>query len=624
MNYRSELDGLRAVAVISVILFHAGFEIFSGGFVGVDVFFVISGYLITTILIEEISNNQFSIENFYERRARRILPALFFIIIFCILFAWIWMRPAHMNDFSQSLVAVSVFSSNILFWSEGGYLVPGNVEKPLYHTWSLAVSEQFYLVFPIFLITIWNFGRKKVFWLILLISVISLLISEWGWRNTPNANFFLVLTRAWELLTGSLVAFMIYYKSIKNNNFLALIGLVAIIFSVFAYDISTPIPSVHILVPVLGTVMIILYAKKNTLVTDLLSTKFMVGIGLISYSAYLWHFPLMSFAKIKLLNPPDKFLMLSLSFISFIIAFISWKFIEKPFRNRERISRKFFISFSLVGILFFSVIGILGHFSEGFRYRFSTLVNGDTGHIPYYKYIDQKYFDCEPKSIASNALSWNEFLRCKQSRQGEPDWLIIGDSHAEHLFLGLADENPDINIVYYIFGTAPYLGNKDFHNIFEVIADIEDSKTILLTMHYNHKVSKDNVDGFETGYRNTIKYLKNLGHQVILVGSIPEHLANADNCKFGRNLIEVYNFCSTSIQDFQLQKNKYEPTIRELSLEFDIPFISIYEPLCDSSRCNMIIDETLLYRHNSHLNIPGSILIGSYLTQKIREIEYFN
>ena len=622
MNYRSEIDGLRALAVIPVILFHAGFELFSGGFVGVDVFFVISGYLITTILIEDMQNKRFSIINFYERRARRILPALFFVMLICIPFAWMWMLPTQMKNFSQSLVAISFFASNILFWKESGYFDVDAKEKPLLHTWSLAVEEQYYLLFPIFLILVWRFGKNKVFWMIFVMAAVSLMLSEWGWRNKPDANYYLVVTRAWELLAGSIVAFMIHRRGDKNNNTLALIGLAAIIFSIFTYDKNTPFPSAYSLVPVLGTIMIVLYAKKNSLVADLLSTKVMVNIGLISYSAYLWHFPLISFAKIKLLNSNSVFLMLSLSIVSIIIAFISWKYIEKPFRNRERISRKIIFFFSLVGLLVFSVFGLLGHFSEGFRDRFSALVDGDTGHVLYYKYIDEKYFDCEPKSIASKALLWNEFLRCKQSKEGEFDWLLIGDSHAEHLFLGLADENSNTNIAYYIFGSAPYLGNKDFQNIFKVLADIKDSKKILLTMHYNHKVSKDNVDSFEVGYRNTIKYLHNLGHQVILVGSVPEHLANAENCKYARNSIEVNNFCSTSVQDFKLQKNKYEPTIRELSLEFDIPFISIYEPLCDSSRCNMIIDGTLLYRHNSHLNIPGSILIGRYLTQKIREIEY--
>ena len=163
MKYPAEIDGLRALAVVSVILFHAGFELFNGGFVGVDAFFVISGYLITTILIENIENKRFSIVNFYERRARRILPALFFVMLVCIPVAWMWMLPNQMKDFSQSLVAVSLFASNILFWRESGYFATAAEEKPLLHTWSLAVEEQYYVLFPIFLILTWRFGKNRVF-----------------------------------------------------------------------------------------------------------------------------------------------------------------------------------------------------------------------------------------------------------------------------------------------------------------------------------------------------------------------------------------------------------------------------------------------------------------------------
>ena len=170
MKYRAEIDGLRALAVLPVILFHAGFELFSGGFVGVDVFFVISGYLITTIIIDDIENNRFSIVNFYERRARRILPALFFVMLVCIPFAWMWMLPEQMKDFSQSFVAVALFASNILFWQESDYFDAASEEKPLLHTWSLAVEEQYYLLFPIFLLLAWRFGRNKVFWMIVVFS----------------------------------------------------------------------------------------------------------------------------------------------------------------------------------------------------------------------------------------------------------------------------------------------------------------------------------------------------------------------------------------------------------------------------------------------------------------------
>ena len=330
MKYRAEIDGLRALAVFPVILFHAGFELFNGGFVGVDVFFVISGYLITTIRIEDIENNRFSIVNFYERRARRILPALVFVMLVCIPFAWMWMLPSQMKDFSQSFIAVSLFASNVRFWKESGYFEAVSEEKPLLHTWSLAVEEQYYVLFPIFIILAWRFGKRRVFWMIVLLAAVSLLLSEWGWRNKAAANFYLAPTRAWELFAGSISAFIVQKQGVKKNNLLALIGLAAIIFSIFVYDEITPFPSLYALVPVIGVVLIVLYADKETLVAKLLGTRVLVGIGLISYSAYLWHQPLFAFARIKLIEKPSMELMLILSITSIALAYGSWKYIEKP------------------------------------------------------------------------------------------------------------------------------------------------------------------------------------------------------------------------------------------------------------------------------------------------------
>lgn len=353
LSYRPEIDGLRALAVIPVILFHAGFELFSGGFVGVDVFFVISGYLITSILIEDIENKRFSIAHFYERRARRILPALFVVMFTCIPFAWMWMMPDQLRDFAQSLIAVSFFASNILFWRESDYFAAAAEEKPLLHTWSLAVEEQYYLLFPIFLILAWRFGKNRVFWLIVVMAGISLLLSEWGWRKQPTANFYLAPTRAWELFAGSIAAFIVQKKGIQKNNFIALIGLLAILFSIFVYDKNTPFPSLYAAVPVIGTVLLILYADKKTYAAKLLSNKTFVGIGLISYSAYLWHQPLFAFARIELIEPPSNILMGFLVLATFLLAYGSWKYIEKPFRQRGCISGKFTVIFVLSFLIFF-------------------------------------------------------------------------------------------------------------------------------------------------------------------------------------------------------------------------------------------------------------------------------
>ena len=267
MKYRAEIDGLRALAVLPVILFHAGFEWFSGGFVGVDIFFVISGYLITTIIITEMAEDRFSIINFYKRRARRILPALFFVMAVCLPFAWLLLVPNELKDFGQSIVSVSIFSSNILFWIEAGYFDAASELKPLLHTWSLAVEEQYYLLFPIFLILTWRLGVKWIIFLLSIVFFISLGLAEWASNQITqpkiiSAAYFLLPTRGWELLVGVFVAFYLksntFFNSKMFNQMMSLIGIIMISYSVIAFDKNTPFPSLYTLVPVIGTALLIL------------------------------------------------------------------------------------------------------------------------------------------------------------------------------------------------------------------------------------------------------------------------------------------------------------------------------------------------------------------------------
>ena len=420
MKYRAEIDGLRALAVVPVILFHAGFELFNGGFVGVDVFFVISGYLITTILIEDMEANRFSLLNFYERRARRILPALFFVMMVCLPFSWMWMLPSKMEAFSKSLIAVSLFASNILFWREDSRYFDGTEEeKPLLHTWSLAVEEQYYVLFPIFFFLAWRYGKNRVFWMIVVMTSISLLLREWGSRskaiNINTANFYLAPTRAWELFSGSIAAFIVHKKGVHKNDALSLLGLAAIIFSIFVYDETIPFPSIYTLVPVAGVVLLILFAGKESLATRILSKKAFVGIGLISYSAFLWHQPLFAFARIRLTQEPSELLMIILSGLSLLLAVASWRYVEKPFRQRFFLKRKYIFLISLGGIVTFIGMGLAGYLNNGFTKRMS-----DKDII-----FESALFNDVTKLLIESQQK-NSF-----SDDGRKKILIIGDSFAK-------------------------------------------------------------------------------------------------------------------------------------------------------------------------------------------------
>jgi peptidoglycan/LPS O-acetylase OafA/YrhL len=366
--HRPEIDGLRAIAVVPVILFHAGFQTFSGGFVGVDVFFVISGYLITSIIIKDIDARRFSFADFYERRARRILPALFAMLALCLPFAWAWMLPVDLKAFSVSLASVCLFASNILFWHQANYFDVGSELKPLLHTWSLAVEEQFYIVHPIVMILLARFARRRLRLFLGASALASLFLSQYLSVSHPSFNFYWLPTRAWELLAGSLCA-VTPIKDRPNVNIPGIVGLGLLLVSIVALSDRTPMPSLYGLIPVLGTCLVILFAKQGTYAARLLSFRPIVLIGLISYSAYLLHQPALALARTRALGPLSTSATLALIALVFAAAYLSWRFVEMPWRTRKgsgAIGRNVLAISAATFAIVFMTIGIGGHVTWGY------------------------------------------------------------------------------------------------------------------------------------------------------------------------------------------------------------------------------------------------------------------
>ncbi len=370
MRYRPEIDGLRALAVIPVILFHAGFSAFAGGFVGVDVFFVISGFLITSIILTDLENRRFSLIHFYERRARRILPPLFLVMGVSAVFAFSWMLPDPLENFGQSLFATALFSNNILLWLTSGYWDLESEFKPLLHTWSLGVEEQYYVLFPIFMLLVFRWAKRRAEAILVCAGIASLIFAFWGANSIPKATFFSLLGRGWEIIVGSLIAFHRHSDNpTKTANWikqsLSLLGIASIAASVFFFGGITPTPSVHTLLPTLGAALIILFADQGTAVYSVLSSRVMVGIGLISYSTYLWHQPVFALSRIYSVGEASKMAIFALMVGTVIIAVLTWRFVESPFRSKEVFSRRQIFVFSFCGSLFFIALGLLLHFSSG-------------------------------------------------------------------------------------------------------------------------------------------------------------------------------------------------------------------------------------------------------------------
>jgi peptidoglycan/LPS O-acetylase OafA/YrhL len=433
LRYRAEIDGLRAVAVVPVILFHAGFEFFGGGFVGVDVFFVISGFLITSIILADMDAGRFGLANFYERRARRILPALFFMMAVCVPVAWLLLTPRDLRDFAQSIIAVSTFSSNILFWRESGYFDTAAELKPMLHTWSLAVEEQYYIFFPLFLMLVWRAGKFWVLATLLMAFVLSIGIGQWGAYNSPVAAFYLLPTRGWEILLGAFIALYLgrrepHVFSPAINQALSLVGLLLIAYSVVVFNERTPFPSFYTLVPTIGTGLILLCAIDGTVTNRILCNRVIVGVGLVSYSAYLYHQPIFVFTRYFTQSPLETGLLFSLFAVTFAAAFVSWRYIEKPFRNRQLVSRK--VIFAGSGVIAASFIGIGVIAQLVFVEPTSIKIAGETIRIP--KKFGGIFLDgrnCSfPKFENDDVCVING-----SPSKGNLKIVVIGDSHARVL-----------------------------------------------------------------------------------------------------------------------------------------------------------------------------------------------
>ena len=368
VRYRADIDGLRAISVFAVVFYHADFiffnkEIFSGGFIGVDIFFVISGYLITSLILKEINNNNFSITNFYTRRIRRIIPVLFFVIISCIPIAYIFFLPSSLVDFLYSILSTLFFSSNLYFHHTGLiYGGPDSSLKPLLHTWSLSVEEQFYIIFPVILILFRKFLKNYILHLFIIFFFVSFISTQIISIKYPLHNFYFINVRIWELLAGSIIAYL-NTNSIKYNNkltdYFPYLGLTLILFSIFLLNDEMSLPSIYSMPAVIGTCLIIFFSNSNNFLTIVLSLRVFVFFGLISYSLYLWHFPLFAFYNYIFFESNSFIIKIIIILLSILLSFLSYFFIEKPFRNKKKISNKNLFTSVVISFLFilsFSII----------------------------------------------------------------------------------------------------------------------------------------------------------------------------------------------------------------------------------------------------------------------------
>jgi peptidoglycan/LPS O-acetylase OafA/YrhL len=426
ITYRPEIDGLRAIAVGAVILYHSqitifGQQPFKGGFIGVDIFFVISGYLITSIILKElVTTGSFSFKYFYERRIRRILPALIFVMSASLPFAWIYLSLSSFVDFSKSILYSLGFSSNYYFWYSGHqYGAESGFLKPFLHTWSLSLEEQFYILFPIILLITFKYFRKYLIHILILGFVISLGLADWSSRNYPSASFYFLHTRIWELLAGSILAYFeitgggVRFKYKILNLILPSSGLFLIGYSILFFNDKMFHPSFYTLSPTIGVCLIIWFSNKNELITKILSTKLFVGIGLISYSLYLWHYPIFAFARVTEFTQGSLFNKLLLGIIIVSVSIFSYYLIERSARQKKY-KFKVILSLIIFFIVFLIIVNLNFIFNQGYKSRFN--INIQKART--YDYLTK-----------DGEICFGNIKLCKFNKDKKQKIFLIGDSH---------------------------------------------------------------------------------------------------------------------------------------------------------------------------------------------------
>jgi len=508
MTYRKEIDGLRALAVLPVVFFHAGFELFSRGFLGVDIFFVISGYLITSLILREQSLGTFSIINFYERRARRIIPALFLIMIVCIPFAIYLMQPDDLENFGQSLVATTLISNNYLLYLTSGYWDLASEFKPLLHTWSLGVEEQYYILFPILMMLAWKIGLKIIFFTFLLLSSLSLVhfynLSSQDNFGFNNESFLLLTSRAWQILFGAIAAiFLFKFKESKflNSNLtseiFSLIGIGCLIFSLFLFKESSFYQGVFSFSAVIGTLLIILFSKETTFSTRFLVMKYVVGLGLISYSLYLWHQPIFAFLRIISLEKPSEIFLLLSVVLALIISLFSYR-LERFFRDKKAISSKAFFSLGLVCLLLIVGTGLYLHQSEGFYKTYPELENSE---------LKGEYSNTNDGYVISASRFLNkEFVYEKKS-----NLLITGDSFARD-FINMGESNGYFSNYELSLKELNCFNNNEISP--ESYKDPFNNADMVVISYRVLRSEKE-----KSCFLNQLKYLQSLNKEFIVIGT---------------------------------------------------------------------------------------------------------
>jgi peptidoglycan/LPS O-acetylase OafA/YrhL len=646
LKYRKDIDGLRAIAVLAVVLFHLDFTVISGGFIGVDVFFVISGFLITGIIHRKILENNFSFLSFYQRRILRILPVFYVVVVVTLLFgAWI-LLPEDFENLVNSVSAASLHLSNVFFWVQAnGYFSLNTDQLPFLHTWSLSVEEQFYLFWPVSLIVLTKlFGKSslknsKILFVISLVLLLSLVLSEIAARNEKLYAYYLIHTRVFELLMGGVLVFLPANKlTPRVNSLLAWSGISLIAASIFLLNKGANFPGLNAFIPCLGASLLIYTGQQKNFISILLSTRILVSIGLISYSLYLWHWPPIAFANYMHLELTF-FQRIVLLLFLFGISYLSWKYVENPCRSlniKFRTAMMWFFIFPLLVVLSFTYII---HFFDGIPERFSVEKQAKISFISH-PFPDRK--NC------INEISQFQFDRyCDYGIEpSKADIFLAGDSHANAI-IGAVEEmalNADKKLFASTFAGAPVLINVDSvnfskerqrtdlrksnHTFLEYIKNYKfeyvvlaarypqylngelEHKNRLLYLSTPNRFSNgvlDNIEILEQGLRISLKTIINASSKPIIVVNVPEFPTDISRCI----IFKSAEGCAMPKADVVARQTNFVVMLNKLRAEFpSLIVIDFTNILCDELYCFSSHNGRPYYFDSNHINYAAAKEMG--------------
>ncbi len=662
MVYRSDIDGLRALAVCIVIFFHFGIPGFSGGFIGVDVFFVLSGYLIGSIILNQLHKDTFSFLRFYFRRIRRLFPVFVVVIVATTIAAYSIMLPNDFREFGQSVIASSVYLSNILFYMEAGYFDTASHLKPLLHTWSLSVEEQFYIVFPVLAWLIYRLKKAWLFPIFLILTISSLLAAELYLDQNTSAVFYLYPFRAWEMFIGVCLATQ-YLPKIQSPRIglaFSIAGLAMIVLPSILYTDKTPFPGFTAFIPCLGTCLLIYSgSSQQSFIHRLLMTRIPVFLGKISYSLYLWHWPVYVLYMYDKTSDAGALDILKMGSLTLAAAFLSWKYIETPFREgRAPFSQTILPAFTATALSSLILIGAGYYFhkTNGVPERL------DERTASFARAANDLFGDlssCEEEN--NQTLADISYCTIGKPFTSENYTLIWGDSHGGAYKRGYEEaiNKKEHSALLAWTGGCPPVFNIDKDEsvssrvidqqcakrnqaIRELIENDSRINAIILVGRWSYYLNGEGVgvdqhnkitvwpengnpddsqpqdDFFVKTFNKTILQLQNSGHKVFVVEQSPEFSQyQARIVALGlmggdKNITNAFNdLTSEDYVNVNKRQNKIQQALKQAHNDGVITLLKTHDFFCKEEKCSLILDGSPAYFDNNHLSSAGAVKISS-------------